>query len=349
MKVTWLHVLVVTASAVPAQETIVRADIDQRGRLHIVTSQGRAFLQSPESEQTGVERVTISHDRRAIGWFALFPNCCTTYPVPLRLVVYRGGRRRAFGGDLALSTWAFADDGTRAAFRSETVHGGLGVHYELRDVSTGRLLASFDPGGNATQRAPAWVRALDSTTATGASARPVAGLPRIGIAVRDSAGGWCTEFVADTSAQGLPRGQRVTLVFPGPSGVPFLRAQVTGARHGQCPAVFPQPRWVDYLAYGIELAGRSTAGASVPAVALVVVGDTAWARGADGVVRADLDGDGAFEEARRCLADEGEHLTIWTPGPGGKRVRRWHEYFDWGAFTQRTCADGEDGRGRADR
>ena len=35
--------------------------------------------------------------------------------------------------------------GKQVAFEQETVHGGMGIHYELRDVATGNLIAAFDP------------------------------------------------------------------------------------------------------------------------------------------------------------------------------------------------------------
>jgi hypothetical protein len=60
-------------------------------------------------------------------------------------------------------------------------------------------------------------------------------------------------------------------------------------------------------------------------------------------MRADLDGDGILEEVRRCTADEGEHFTVWSARSEGGRVRRWHEYYDWGGLADPTCRPGEDG------
>ena len=45
----------------------------------------------------------------------------------------------------------------------------------------------------------------------------------------------------------------------------------------------------------------------------------------------------------RRTADEGEHLTIWSLLQDGSRQRRWHEYYDWGGFTDSTCRPGENG------
>jgi hypothetical protein len=168
--------------------------------------------------------------------------------------------------------------------------------------------------------------------------------PRVGIAVRDSAGGWCAEFVIDSVAPSLQNGRRVTIVFPGPSAAASWQVRVAAPHAGECHAEFAQSRWMDYAAYRLELIGAIPGtGADVPAVALAVASEVSWVRDADGVVRADLDGDGLREEARRCLAGEGEHLTLRSPRPQGQRVRRWHEYYDWGAFVEPTCQRGEDG------
>jgi len=54
------------------------------------------------------------------------------------------------------------------AFEQETVHGGMGIHYELRDVATGRLMAQYDPpearegAPTPEQATPVWVADLDA-------------------------------------------------------------------------------------------------------------------------------------------------------------------------------------------
>lgn len=178
-----------------------------------------------------------------------------------------------------------------------------------------------------------------------ASGGRVRSLPRIGLAVMDSASAWCAEFVADSAAPALEAGQPVTLVFAGPSPVASLAGRLGEVRAGECPAEFAQPRWFGYVAYRLQVAPPPLGVAgTIPFPALVVASDAPWERGDDGVVRADLDGDGLREDARRCAADEGEHFTIWSERPGSGRERRWHEYFDWGVLADPTCEPGEDGR-----
>jgi hypothetical protein len=63
------------------------------------------------------------------------------------------------GIGLPIWLWHFANNGTRVAFEQETVHGGLGIHYELRDIKTGDLIDSYD--GEPQPNAPQWVHALE--------------------------------------------------------------------------------------------------------------------------------------------------------------------------------------------
>lgn len=138
------------------RETYDTAVVDSSGRLHVVTTDGRRIQVPRDSDQVGFDKAAISPDRRAVGWLALFPNCCTSYPVPFRLVVYVNGRVRTFvGTGLPVWQWRFDSTGKQVAFYQETVHGGIGGHYEMRDIATGRLVAQYDP--QESEPPPPWV------------------------------------------------------------------------------------------------------------------------------------------------------------------------------------------------
>jgi len=150
----------VIAGASGAQ-TYSRADIDANGQLHIITSTGREIRPAGDSGQAGFDHVAISPDGRAVGWLALFPNCCTTYPVPLKLIVLVAGKRRTFSGNgLPVWEWKFSEDGRYVAIRQAPVHGDAPQHYELRDVKNGRLVDSFEAGSKRSRSPPPWVRIL---------------------------------------------------------------------------------------------------------------------------------------------------------------------------------------------
>jgi hypothetical protein len=164
-------------------------------------------------------------------------------------------------------------------------------------------------------------------------------LPPVGIAQRDTTGGWCAAVGGDP----LAAGGRVTLVFAAPDAPRVAAgARVLRRRSGPCHSEFPQLSLEEQPAY--DLAADSAGAEGDPWVALVVAGGTPWRRGPHGEARADLDGDGRLEQARVCAADEGEHFTIWTLDPDGGPRRRWHGYYDWGALVDPTCGPGEDGR-----
>jgi hypothetical protein len=147
------------AAESPAQTTYRRAELDANGQLVVTPYGGRAIPAPRDSGQVAFSQVAISPDRSAVGWTALHPNCCTTYPVPLELVILRGGKTNAIvGNGLPIWRWRFSADGRRVALRQGPVHGGP-MHYELRDIRTGHLVGSVDSNDD-TARLPRWARAV---------------------------------------------------------------------------------------------------------------------------------------------------------------------------------------------
>ena len=209
------------------------------------------------------------------------------------------------------------------------------------------MLGGCVPSRDEAPMRAAAVHASAETLAAGVTpVPPAATMPAVGIAVLDTAFAWCAEFPNGTGAPPVRPGQQVAIVFVAPAAVPARRARVVARRAALCPSAFPQPRWTDYLAFDLELIDSlrmDASAARTPVVALAVASAVPWRRGDDGVARADLDGDGRLEEARRCTADEGEHFTLWTQASNGRWVRRVHEYFDWGGLTEPTCRPGEAG------
>jgi hypothetical protein len=136
---------VLSSAPLLAADIYVKASADQDD-LRIVTNDGREILLKKEADQVGFDKIAISDDRQSVGWLALYPNSGTSYPIPLKLFVYSSGRQHTFTGNgLMISRWGFQADGKRVAFRQETVHGEHGIHYELRDVATGGLIAEHNP------------------------------------------------------------------------------------------------------------------------------------------------------------------------------------------------------------
>lgn len=163
--VRWLYTafLLLAAPIAAAAELYDRLAIEQSGQLRIYTEDRREIVPVKDKDQVGFQQAAIAPDRRAVGWLALYPNCCTSYPIPLKLVIYTAGKTLTLTGkDLPIWRWRFLSSGRQVAFEQETVHGGLGIHYELRDVASGELAAEYDPESGHDSAPPGWVSELDS-------------------------------------------------------------------------------------------------------------------------------------------------------------------------------------------
>lgn len=162
MRLGILAIAFVASTSAGAQTTYRRAVIDTPAQLRLITSGGQAILPMKDSGQVGFDSPSISADHRSVGWLALYPNCCTTYAIPLKLVVRTGTNDRVFeGSGLPIWRWAFVDNSKAVAFRQAPIHGDVPAHYELRDLATGKLVASFEKAVDSSRSAPRWVQIVD--------------------------------------------------------------------------------------------------------------------------------------------------------------------------------------------
>ena len=166
----WAIVLVGLLSVLPvfAADTYVRVTVGKDGQLRILTAGGQTIAPKKDVEQVGFGKPQISPNGVAVGWLAEYRKCCTSHPIPLKLVIHSNGSVRTYtGSGLPVWRWGFQAGGAQVAFEQETEQGGLNVHYELHDVATGRLLAEYDPVVGPDKRAvpkqkvPTWVAELD--------------------------------------------------------------------------------------------------------------------------------------------------------------------------------------------
>src|SRR5712691_3957260 len=113
-RISWFVLAALLAAAMPcsAADKYTAASVDDSGRLHIQTSDGRSIFLGKQRDQERFDSIAISADGRAVGWVNLYPNCCTSYPIPLKVVILVNGRQRVFTGvGLAVWRWTFSDDG----------------------------------------------------------------------------------------------------------------------------------------------------------------------------------------------------------------------------------------------
>jgi hypothetical protein len=122
---------------------------------------GKAQTIARDPEQVSSSAPVVSPDRRTVGWLAETPGCCTSYPLPMTLMLYRPGEKllRIGGGGLAIWGWKFRAGSRQVALLTGTTHGGYPPAMHLHDVRTGRLLESWFGGSGKTR--PAWAAGLE--------------------------------------------------------------------------------------------------------------------------------------------------------------------------------------------
>lgn len=145
------------------------ADVTPDGRLRLTTTEGRTVwaprdMQGEEQPQAAFEQARIAPDHATVGWLALYPSCCQSYPIPLALALYRDGRvlRTLTGAGMPIWHWRFVDRGRSVAFVQRPTHGASPDHYELHDVASGRLLAECDHADDDRAPLPEWARGMPS-------------------------------------------------------------------------------------------------------------------------------------------------------------------------------------------
>lgn len=130
------------------------------GLAHIVSASGEDRAIGREPEQVAVESLQLSSDRRAVGWLVEVKNCCTSYPIPTRLVIYdETGRKHIMTDGLMIYDWKFAQNGHAAAVSSGTVHGMTYRNLTLYSVSSGKALQHWE--GNQDAVPPPWAQSLE--------------------------------------------------------------------------------------------------------------------------------------------------------------------------------------------
>lgn len=141
---------------------IERAQVTGDGRVEIFEAarrEPRSVAKAPD--QVSIRALAVAPDRASVGWLAEMPNCCTSYPVPLALVVYRPGLPMLrLGNGMAIWGWGFRERGSQVAFVSSPTHGDFPGTYQLYEVRSGRLVATWT-GRAGDERAPGWTAGLD--------------------------------------------------------------------------------------------------------------------------------------------------------------------------------------------
>ena len=133
-------------------QSVERAYVGKDGLVHIPL-RGKPEFVAPkemrlegerigdeEDMQASVEPPVVAPDGRTVAWVVNFPNCCTSYPIPLTLVIFRdGGIIRRFGR-MPIWKFSFESGGDRVAIYMDTLHGESAAWCQLWEIASGKLL-----------------------------------------------------------------------------------------------------------------------------------------------------------------------------------------------------------------
>jgi hypothetical protein len=147
------------SSAESKDQSIARVYVGETDRqVHLVRRGGKEITIPKERDQVSASSPRIAEDEQTAGWLIDYENCCTSYPIPLTLVIYRAGRIVRLRPGLMISAWRFLERGKKVAVSSGTVHGMTFQHLSLYDSRTGHLLKEWD--GDFDEAAPDWAKGL---------------------------------------------------------------------------------------------------------------------------------------------------------------------------------------------
>ena len=146
------------------------------GPLHIVYDDGTEVVKSLPLLEASTEKETVFNDvgfsdvhlaadRQTLGWTIDVENCCTSYPIPLRVVIFRHGKvLRTFEQGQMVWSWMFFLGGERLAAAFGPTHGPEVGDYRLYNVKSGKLISEVF-GDEDTQSlssdAPEWAKLLE--------------------------------------------------------------------------------------------------------------------------------------------------------------------------------------------
>lgn len=148
----------------------------ETGPLHIVYDDGTEVVKSlPPLEAStdtevvfndvGFSDVHLAADQQTLGWTIDVENCCTSYPIPLRVVIFRHRKvLRTFEQGQMVWSWMFLGGGKRLAAVFGPTHGTEVGDYRLYDVQSGKLLSEVfgdESAQTLSPDAPEWAKVLE--------------------------------------------------------------------------------------------------------------------------------------------------------------------------------------------
>jgi hypothetical protein len=143
-------IILISARAAVAQKVTRAFLTDENHKVH-VEADGKEITYTLHEEEVGFGDLAIASDHRTVGWTVMVGNCCTSYPVPASLVLYRGNKKTVISPGQMIWEWRFAGGSERVAILSGPVHGSA-ARAQLYEAGTGKLLRTWE----GRRDAPAW-------------------------------------------------------------------------------------------------------------------------------------------------------------------------------------------------
>jgi hypothetical protein len=131
-------------------------------RLTIKSTRGNLVAPKTEAAQQGYSQPRVASDGRAVGWLALSPSCCTSYPLPLALVVMDARRKPVrFEESPPIWAWKFELGNSAVAYRQRTTHGTSMITYKLVRIRDREVLEQYEcfseDASSPAAEVPGWV------------------------------------------------------------------------------------------------------------------------------------------------------------------------------------------------
>jgi hypothetical protein len=146
--------LLFTVPSAIAQK-VSRAYCGDDGKAHLVYGKGAVKTVPPQRQQVGCENISVAADGHTVAWSALVENCCTSYPIPIAVVVSRDGKKAVISPGQMIWQWHFVGRGDRVAVLSGPVHG-FAAAAGLYDAHSGKVLTSWNGTGASPEWAEGW-------------------------------------------------------------------------------------------------------------------------------------------------------------------------------------------------
>ncbi len=136
-------------------QKVSRASCGADGKAHIIYSDDSEKIVDAQKGQVGCEHLILASDDSTVAWSVLVKNCCTSYPIPTTIIVYRKGKQKMISPGQMIWDLRFIDGGKRLAVLSGPVHGDPSAA-TLYDAHKARVLAKWEGKGMAPDWASTW-------------------------------------------------------------------------------------------------------------------------------------------------------------------------------------------------